>query len=59
MPFASSAIASTIDDDLYGTDITIGATTAIDVALEAMDRLRVTAASLNRIPVVGENSALN
>jgi 6-phosphofructokinase 1 len=45
-------VSSTIDNDLHGTDITIGATTAIDVALEAIDRLRVTAASLNRAFVV-------
>ncbi len=45
-------VASTIDNDLEGTDISIGATTAIDVALEAIDRLRVTAASLNRVFVV-------
>jgi 6-phosphofructokinase 1 len=45
-------VASTIDNDLHGTDITIGATTAIDVALEAIDRLRVTAASLDRAFVV-------
>ncbi len=41
-------VASTIDNDLYGTDITIGATTAADVALESIDRLRVTAASHQR-----------
>jgi 6-phosphofructokinase 1 len=41
-------VASTIDNDLYGTDITIGATTAADVALEAIDRLRVTASSHRR-----------
>ena len=41
-------VASTIDNDLYGTDITIGATTAIDVALESVDRLRVTASSHHR-----------
>jgi 6-phosphofructokinase 1 len=41
-------VASTIDNDLCGTDITIGATTAIDVALESVDRLRVTAASHHR-----------
>ena len=41
-------VASTIDNDLLGTDITIGATTAADVALEAIDRLRVTAASHER-----------
>jgi 6-phosphofructokinase 1 len=41
-------IASTIDNDLAGTDISIGATTAVDVALEAIDRLRSTAASMQR-----------
>jgi len=45
-------VASTIDNDLYGSDITIGATTAIDVALESIDRLRVTAASLGRVFLV-------
>jgi 6-phosphofructokinase 1 len=41
-------VASTIDNDLYGTDISIGAVTAIDVALQAIDRLRVTASSMRR-----------
>ena len=41
-------VASTIDNDLYGSDVTIGSTTAADVALEAIDRLRVTAASHQR-----------
>lgn len=41
-------IASTIDNDLAGTDITIGATTALDIALEAIDRLRVTASAHGR-----------
>ncbi len=41
-------IASTIDNDLYGTDISIGATTAIDVALQSIDRLRTTASSMKR-----------
>jgi 6-phosphofructokinase 1 len=45
-------VASTIDNDLPGTDISIGATTATDVALEAIDRLRVTAASMQRVFVV-------
>jgi 6-phosphofructokinase 1 len=45
-------VASTIDNDLTGTDISIGATTAIDVALESIDRLRVTAASMNRVFIV-------
>jgi len=41
-------VASTIDNDLLGTDVTIGATTAADIALEAIDRLRVTASSHER-----------
>jgi 6-phosphofructokinase 1 len=45
-------IASTIDNDLPGTDISIGVTSALDVAVEAIDRLRVTAASLRRVFLV-------
>jgi len=41
-------VASTIDNDLYGTDISIGAATATDVALQAIDRLRVTASAMRR-----------
>lgn len=41
-------IASTIDNDLLGCDVTLGATTAVDVALEAIDRLRVTASAMRR-----------
>lgn len=41
-------VASTIDNDLIGCDVTIGATTALDVALEAIDRLKVTASSHHR-----------
>jgi 6-phosphofructokinase 1 len=41
-------VASTIDNDLVGCDVTIGATTALDVALEAIDRLKVTASSHHR-----------
>ncbi len=41
-------IASTIDNDVAGSDPTIGATTALDIALEAIDRLRVTASSHGR-----------
>jgi 6-phosphofructokinase 1 len=41
-------VASTIDNDLSGTDVTIGVTSAIDVALEAIDRLKVTGASHQR-----------
>lgn len=45
-------VASTIDNDLVGSEITIGSTTAVDVALESVDRLRVTAASHRRVFLV-------
>lgn len=45
-------VASTIDNDLYGSDITIGANTALNVALESIDRLKVTASSHGRAFVV-------
>jgi 6-phosphofructokinase 1 len=41
-------VASTIDNDLWGSDITIGVDTALNVALEAIDRLKVTASSHRR-----------
>jgi 6-phosphofructokinase 1 len=41
-------IASTIDNDLFGSEITIGVDTALNIALEAIDRLRVTASSHRR-----------
>jgi len=45
-------VPSTIDNDLYGTDASIGADTAINVTLEAIDRLRTTASSHHRAFVV-------
>lgn len=48
MGFPVVGVASTIDNDLYGTDISIGVDTALDVALEAIDRLKVTASSHQR-----------
>jgi len=42
-------IASTIDNDLFGTDRTIGFDTACNTAMQAIDRLRDTASSHNRI----------
>jgi 6-phosphofructokinase 1 len=45
-------VASTIDNDLVGSDITIGVDTALNVGLEAIDRLRVTASSHNRAALV-------
>jgi 6-phosphofructokinase 1 len=41
-------IASTIGNDLYGADITLGVDTALNIALEAIDRLKVTASSHQR-----------
>lgn len=41
-------IASTIDNDLTGSEITIGVDTALNIALEAIDRLKVTASSHQR-----------
>lgn len=48
MGFPVVGVASTIDNDLYGSDITIGADTALNIALESIDRLKVTAASHKR-----------
>jgi 6-phosphofructokinase 1 len=41
-------VASTIDNDLYGSEITIGVDTALNIALEAIDRLKTTASSHQR-----------
>jgi len=41
-------IGSTIDNDLIGADMTIGVDTALNIALEAIDRLKVTASSHHR-----------
>ena len=48
MDFPVVGVASTIDNDLYGSDITIGVDTALNIALEAIDRLKVTASSHQR-----------
>jgi 6-phosphofructokinase 1 len=52
MGYPVVGISSTIDNDLYGADITIGVDTALDVALEAIDRLKVTASSHHRAFIV-------
>lgn len=46
--FPVVGVASTIDNDLHGADITLGSDTALNVALEAIDRLKVTASSHGR-----------
>ena len=50
--FPVVGVASTIDNDLYGTDVSIGADTAVNITLEAIDRLRTTASSHQRAFVV-------
>lgn len=49
----------TIDNDLYGTDFTIGYDTAINTAMEAVDKIRDTAESHNRtffVEVMGRDA---
>tara|TARA_Y100000782_G_C10189462_1_gene269701 strand:+ start:16444 stop:17430 length:987 start_codon:yes stop_codon:yes gene_type:complete len=49
----------TIDNDLYGTDMTIGFDTACNTVIEAIDRIRDTAASHHRlffVEVMGRDS---
>jgi len=56
--FPVVGIASTIDNDLFGVDITIGVDTALNIALEAIDRLKITASSHHRaflVEVMGRN----
>lgn len=48
MGFSVVGVASTIDNDLFGSDVTIGVDTALNVALNAIDNLKVTASSHRR-----------
>ena len=53
------AIPGTIDNDIYGTDYTIGYDTAVNTAMEAIDRIRDTAFSHERlffVEVMGRNA---
>jgi len=45
-------IPATIDNDINGVDLSIGADTAVNVALDALDKIRDTATSLERIFVI-------
>jgi 6-phosphofructokinase 1 len=57
--FPVVGIPATIDNDIYGTDVSIGFNTAINIALDAVDRLRDTAASHDRlflVEVMGRHS---
>jgi 6-phosphofructokinase 1 len=56
--FPVVGVASTIDNDLVGSDMTIGVDTALNIALEAIDRLKITASSHQRaflIEVMGRD----
>lgn len=45
-------LPKTIDNDVYGTDVTFGFDTALGIAVEAIDRLHSTAHSHHRIIIV-------
>jgi 6-phosphofructokinase 1 len=56
--FPIVGVPSTIDNDLYGNDVSIGCDTAINITLEAIDRLRTTASSHQRafaVETMGRN----
>jgi 6-phosphofructokinase 1 len=45
-------LPKTIDNDIWGTDVSFGFHSAVDIATEAIDRLHSTALSHNRIMVI-------
>ena len=45
-------LPKTIDNDIYGTDITFGFHTAVDIGTEVIDRIHTTANSHSRIMVI-------
>ncbi len=52
-------IPKTIDNDIYGTDVSFGFNTAVDTASQALDRLHTTAESHHRVmimEVMGRNA---
>src|SRR3954468_17987689 len=56
--FAVVGVPSTIDNDLYGNDVSIGCDTAINITLEAIDRLRTPASAHPRafaVETMGRN----
>jgi 6-phosphofructokinase 1 len=58
MDYPVIGLASTIDNDLYGVEISLGVDTALNIALEAIDRLKTTASSHQRaflIEVMGRD----
>lgn len=56
--FPVIGVASTIDNDLMGTEVSIGVDSAVNITLEAIDRLRTTASSHQRaflVETMGRN----
>jgi 6-phosphofructokinase 1 len=49
---SAAGVPGTIDNDVFGSDFTIGFDTAVNTALEAIDRIRDTAASHERVFLV-------
>lgn len=45
-------VPKTIDNDVYGTDVTFGFDSAVNIATEAIDRLHSTASSHRRVMVI-------
>ena len=45
-------LPKTIDNDIYGTDVTFGFHTAVDIATEVIDRIHTTASSHRRCMVI-------
>lgn len=59
--FPILGIAGTIDNDLYGTDFTLGYDTAINTVVDAVDKIRDTAESHDRlffVEVMGRDAGL-
>lgn len=57
--FPIIGIPGTIDNDVWGTDVTLGFDTAVNTALDAIDRIRDTADSHDRlfiVEVMGRNT---
>jgi len=56
--FPVVGIASTVDNDLYGSDISIGVDTALNTIIDSVDKIKTTAESHNRaflIEVMGRH----
>ena len=54
-------LPKTIDNDIYGTDVTFGFHTAVDIATEVIDRIHTTASSHRRcmvIEIMGNKAAV-